>query len=131
MLAQKINTLCDSVSAPIEEVRGVIGKLSVNDYTVKVEGNYKGAFKALADDVNMVIERLDVIQDVVTRVSQGDTSKLEEFEKVGRHSENDNMMPAIIAMMKAIENLINEVEHLSVEAVNGNIINARADCKQI
>jgi methyl-accepting chemotaxis protein len=120
-LALGINSLCDSVSEPIGEVRGVIGKISENDYTAKVEGRYKGLFKSLSDDVNGVRDRLLGIQDTMIGVSKGDTGRLEELRKIGRRSENDNMIPATIAMMEAIEGIIGEVGKISAEAVKGNV----------
>jgi methyl-accepting chemotaxis protein len=126
-LAQKINTLCDSVSTPIEEVCGVIEKISVNDYTEKVDGQYKGVFKNLADEVNMVQYRLLNLQDVVIKVSKGDTSSLEQYEKIGKLSENDKLVPATIEMMRAIENLISEVQHMTEESANGNVVNTHGD----
>lgn len=129
-LAEKINALCESVSAPIEEARGVIKKLSVNDYTTKVEGQYKGSFKSLTDDVNMVRGRLLAIQNIMFEISNGDTQRLAELEKIGKRSENDNMLPSEIAMMRNIENVINEVNRLSHEAKKGNIINARGNIEK-
>lgn len=129
-LAEKINTLCDSVSAPIEEARNIIGKLSVNDYTKKVEGQYKGSFKSLADDVNMVRSRLLTIQDVMIDISNGNTVRLAELEKIGKRSENDNMLPSEIAMMRNINDVISEVNLLSDEAKKGSIINARGNSEK-
>ena len=129
-LAQKINDLCDSVAEPIGEVRGVIRNISVNDYTVQVRGDYKGTFKALADDVNTVMDRLFEIQDIVSRAAKGDTARLAEFRAVGMRSENDTILPSLITMMTAVEELINEVNALSTEAVNGNVINARGNAEK-
>lgn len=127
MLAQKINALCDSVSAPIDEARTVIGRLSVNDYTQEMTGRYNGAFKDLADDINTVRSRLLVIQGNITKISLGETDGLAELQKIGKRSENDRMLPMEIAMMQNIENIINEVNTLSREAVSGNILHARGD----
>ena len=126
-MAQRINNLMDTVSEPISEVRNVIGKMSVNDYSLKVKGLYKGAFKELGDDINKVRDRLLDIQDVVQRISHGDTGRREEFEQTGAQSPNDNMTPACIMMMKTIDSLIEEVNVLSKEAVNGNVINTRGN----
>lgn len=130
LLAQRVNSLCDSVSAPIEEARYIMGKMSVNDYTEKMEGHYDGVFKSLSDDINTVRERLLAIQDNLVKTSKGNTEGLAELESIGKRSENDHMIPAEIAMMRNIELLINEVNRLSEEAVNGNIINVRGDEKK-
>lgn len=129
LLLQNINMLMDSVSKPIEEVREVVGKISVNDYTVKIEGGYQGAFKNLGNDVNRVRNNLLLLQDNMSLISKGDISRLDETKKVGKLSENDNMTPAIIAMMQNIERLIAEVKRITAESVNGNVINARGNAE--
>jgi methyl-accepting chemotaxis protein len=125
LLAQGINNLLNMISKPIDEVRKVADKLSLNDYTEKVEGKYQGIFKDLADDVNNVRERLLSIQDIMVNLSKGDTSRLSELNKIQKLSENDHMLPAAISMMDSIEKLIDEIEYVTAEAVNGNVISTR------
>ncbi len=124
-----VNSTLDAVSQPINEVRSVISSISLNDYTVKIEGNYQGIFKDLGDDINMVRDRLLVIQGNVVQISKGDISKIAELRKSGKRSENDNMTPAMIAMMQNIESLIIEVKRITAESVNGNVINARGNAE--
>lgn len=130
LLSQGINTLLDSVSKPIEEVRKVFGKISVNDYTESVKGQYHGVFKNLADDVNIVKEKLLVIQNNIVQISKGDISKIAALREAGKLSENDKMTPATISMMQNIESLIIEVKRISTESVNGNVINVRGKAEQ-
>jgi len=126
-LTSEINNLMNSITKPLDEVRSVIGKISVNDFTKKIEGQYQGAFKNLADDVNVVRDRLVNLQNDMISISKGNTDQLEIIEKIGKYSENDNMLPAEIMMMRNIRNLIVEVNHLSEEAMSGNISNAHGD----
>lgn len=129
-LAGGLNDIMDSVSGPIEEARNVIRKISVNDYTTKMEGNYKGTFKNLHDDVNAVMDRLVNVQECMKRAARGDTDGIEELQKIGKRSENDELMPALIAMMQSIRNIIDEVRHLAEESINGNFIATRGDVQK-
>ncbi|NPV91012.1 MAG: methyl-accepting chemotaxis protein [Firmicutes bacterium] len=116
-----INNLIEAFVEPIEESEKALARMAVNDYTTGMEGSYKGMFKDFAHSINAVQERTLSIQDIFIRLSQGDTSRLEEFRKVGRRSENDRLIPAAIAVMESIENLINETGMLADSAVNGRL----------
>lgn len=126
-LAEDINGLMDSVATPINEVRNVVKRLAVNDYTRAAAGSYKGLFKELADDVNGVRGRLLDLQDVMVRVSKGDMSRMTEFEGLGVLSEADSLTPAVATMMTTIDNLALEVKRLVTESVSGNIFSTRGD----
>lgn len=126
-LAEGVNGLMDSVSKPINEVRSVVEKMAVNDYSVTVSGSYNGLFKQLAEDINGVSGRLIDLEDVMVRVSKGDMSRLTEYKSIGMLSENDSLTPAVITMMENIDNLAAEVKHLVDESVSGNVFNTRGD----
>lgn len=122
-----MNSTMEAIAQPILEVRSIAGNIAVNDYTANAQGNYRGIFKALVDDIDRVRVKLLTIQDNMTLISNGDTSSLEEIMKVGRLSLNDNMTPAMISMMQNIKNLIEEVNRISAESTNGNVIASRGD----
>lgn len=113
--------LSRSVSKPIDDVLGILNKITVNDYTEELNGNYTGTMKELARGINNVRARLLSIQDAMIRISKGDTSRLEEAKKVGKRSENDKMVPALLDAMQGIQNLIDEVKMLSESAAEGNL----------
>jgi methyl-accepting chemotaxis protein len=126
-LIEGINTLVDKISTPINEVMAVTRCLAANDYTRAIENQYEGAFNDLAADVNEVRDNLLTLQDAVVRVSSGDTEQLEEFEKIGKKSENDYMIPSIIKMMQTIRELIAEIGKITSESTKGHITNTRGD----
>ncbi|RKL62407.1 HAMP domain-containing protein [Thermoanaerobacteraceae bacterium SP2] len=120
-IVKGINNILDAVIAPLDEAQQVIGKIAVNDYTLEMTGQYKGKLHEFANSINAVHARLLSLQDVAIRVSKGDTSRLDEFLKIGKRSENDKLMPSFIAMMQAIQELINETSMLTNAAMNGNL----------
>jgi len=126
-IIEDINKLLDTIATPVDEARNILGRLANNDFTMKMEGEYKGELLDLSNAINAVRAQLLRIENVFLRVTNGDTSLLEEYIKIGRRCENDNMIPALIGMMKAIRDLINEVDRITTECVNGNINNVRGN----
>lgn len=126
-IIEGVNKTLDVMAAPVHEARNVLGMIANNDFSLKMEGKYKGQLLELSDSINAVRDRLLSIENVFVKVSNGDTSQLDEFLKIGKRCENDNMIPAAISMMQAIRGLINEVENITKECMNGNINNARGN----
>lgn len=129
-LAQKINALCGAVSEPIDDVRRVLGKITKNDLTDSVKGEYSGVFKYMADDVNGFCKELRNLQAVIVEISKGDTHTIDFMKNRGKLSENDEMSPSLITLMQRIEDLITEVQRLSEEAVKGNILGLRGESEK-
>jgi len=125
MIVENMNQSLDALAEPVCEARDVLTRLALNDYSAGMEGQYKGQLMTLANSINAVRDRLLSIEDVFVGVSNGDTSRLEELQKIGRRSDNDRMVPTAIGMMQAIRDLIHEVERIAKECVNGNLKNAR------
>jgi len=128
-MGEDINAAIEAILQPLNEAINVLGKMETNDLTLKMEGNYKGQLSQLSERINTLNARLLNIEDVFVRVSNGDTSQLEKFMKIGKRSENDKLLPAAINMMQAIRGLINEVENVTQECMNGNIKGARGNAE--
>ena len=121
-----LDGLIDSVANSLNELIGVLNRLAVNDYTQKMERDYTGVWDELKRATNNTLARLLNLQDLAIKVGAGDLSKLDEFRKIGRRSENDQLVPNFTRMMEAIESLIRDVEMLAQAAVEGKL-SARAD----
>jgi methyl-accepting chemotaxis protein len=126
-IREDMNASVSAVAEPIAEASGILGKIEAGDYTSAMKSGYSGGLLEFADTVNSLNERQLDIQDVFVKVSNGDTSRLEELEKVGRRCDKDEMMPAGIKMMKSIRYVMDEVERLAEESLKGNIMKARGD----
>ena len=124
-----LNGLIESVAGSLNEIIGVLNRMAVNDYTQKVEKEYTGAWNELKAAANNTMLRLLNLQDLAVKVGAGDLSKLEEFRKIGRRSENDRLVPGFTRMMEAIEALIKDVETLAQAAVDGKL-STRADASK-
>jgi methyl-accepting chemotaxis protein len=115
------NNTLDVICTPLNESQAILGKIAVNDYTLQMTEGYKGYFKEFANSINDVRERLLSVQDAFERLGKGDTSKLEQYEKVGKRSENDKLMPACISAMRAINGIISETVRIAEAAANGDL----------
>lgn len=128
-IVRGMNQTMDAVVEPLTEAGQVLAKMAVNDYTAEVIGSYQGMLGEFTQQINTVRTRLLSVQDAFVRLGKGDTSRLEEFLKAGKRSENDQMMPSAIAMMQAIRNLIREAGVLATAAAKGNL-DVRSDAAQ-
>jgi methyl-accepting chemotaxis protein len=115
------NQTLDAVTAPLAEAGTVLGRMAVNDYTVAMEGNYQGLLKDFANQINRVQQHLLSLQDLFSRVAQGDISRLEEYRSGGKQSANDRLVPAAITMMEALQALITETGNVAAAASRGKL----------
>ncbi|MDP4151887.1 MAG: methyl-accepting chemotaxis protein [Bacillota bacterium] len=122
-----VNEALKEMIKPLKEGGKVLEKIANNDLSLKMEGNYKGELSKFSSDINGVITRLLSVQDAFVRVANGDTSRLDEFLRLGKRSENDKLMPAAIEMMQAIQDIIVEVDNITTGIVAGNIKNSRGN----
>ncbi|MBN1762553.1 MAG: HAMP domain-containing protein, partial [Methanomicrobia archaeon] len=116
-----INDTLDVVVEPIKEVEAVMQRVAVNDFTTKVEGDYKGEFGKLAKSVNKTLVGNVHLQDAFNKLAEGDLRDLEMFKQYGKLSENDRLSPAFITMMETIKNLVTEVQQRSSDAMVGKL----------
>jgi methyl-accepting chemotaxis protein len=126
------NEIKNSLNSCIEGLGGlvecsaVLERMALNDHTKKVEGKYVGLFASVAEDTNLVRDRLLAATKIFTELSMGDTSDLARFEKIGRRSDEDVLMPAVIKCMQNINLLIDDSTMLAKAAVEGDL-SRRAD----
>lgn len=124
-IKNSINSCIDGLGG-LAEARDVLGIMKYNDFTRKVMGEHLGIYAEMAESVNIVCDRVNGITKAVENIAEGDLGQLEEFRSIGRRSENDTLMPAIITMMETINALIHETSMLSAAAVDGRL-NVRGD----
>ncbi|MFZ5976002.1 MAG: methyl-accepting chemotaxis protein [Bacillota bacterium] len=120
-IVQGMNDTLNAIIVPLTEADDVLHRMSLNDYSKKMSGEYKGSMKDMATCINDVHVRLLSILDVMEKLSRGDTSRLEEFKAVGKRSDADKLLPAIVSTMETIRNLIDETRTLADAAYNGDL----------
>jgi methyl-accepting chemotaxis protein len=128
-IKQSINRCIDGLGG-LAEANNVLQKMAVNDYSLKVEGQYLGIYAEVGRAVNDVSDRLVRVAGTASNIANGDMSDLELYKAIGdgkgRRSENDSLVPNFIRMMEAINALVTDVNTLSDAATHGNF-DIRAD----
>ena len=128
ILKNNINACIDGLGGLVE-ANIVLQKMAQNDYSQLIEGKYKGVFASVAEAVSDVNKRIGHLASTIKEVSQGDLTSLPEYRKIGRRSEGDELMPSVIAMMENIKALVDDVNVLTVAAVEGKL-STRADASK-
>jgi methyl-accepting chemotaxis protein len=128
ILKNNLNACIDGLGGLVE-ANEILEKMAVNDYSCSVDGKYEGVFASVALSVNSVKTRIGHMLSTIKYVSQGDLHDLAEYKQIGRRSEGDELMPALILMMENIKALVDDVNVLTVAAVEGKLA-TRADASK-
>ncbi len=127
-IKNNLNNCIDGLGG-LTEANAVLQRMSVNDYSTNVEGTYQGIYADVGKAVNTVEVRIRHVTDTVNHVANGDITELPDYQKIGRRSEKDQLVPAFIKMMEAIERLIQDATMLSKAADEGKL-KTRADASK-
>jgi methyl-accepting chemotaxis protein len=126
------NRIKDNLNACIDGLQGlveanaVLGRMAANDHTKGVEGNYQGLFAEVKVHINEVRDRLLHVTKQINDIAVGDTRELEELKRVGKRSNEDHLLPAIINCNETIQLLITDTAML-VKASEEGRLKTRAD----
>jgi methyl-accepting chemotaxis protein len=121
-----LDSMVEAAAEPVYELIRVQERIAVNDFGHRIEKNFQGAWEDMRNATNTTTEILSAIVTTVTKISNGDFSNLAGFKKVGRRSEQDELMPSFVKMMEVIQDLIADVEKSTASAASGRL-EARAD----
>ncbi len=124
-----LNNTLDAIVEPVREIEASLGRMAVNDYTTFITENYKGKFENLKKNINRTFKGLVHLQNAFKKVADGDLSDLETYRKAGKFSENDELTPAFVSMVGAINDIANEIEMLIEATVDGDL-EKRADASK-
>ncbi len=128
-IVEGLNNTLQAVVQPLRDAGQILERMAVNDHTQTMTvQNYSGEYRRLAETVNLVRDRLIVATDLAKDVAIGNTEKLAEIKKIGRRSEQDELLPAFITCMENVQRLIDDTNMLTRSFIEGNLT-ARADSK--
>ena len=127
-IKNNINSCIDGLGGLVE-ANTILQKMSVNDYTTKVEGKYEGVFAEVGIAVNEVIERVYHIQKMLVNMAIGDFSEIDNIKKAGKRSENDKLTPCFINLFETIISLVADMNTLTQAAIEGKL-DIRADASK-
>ncbi|MCB2298997.1 HAMP domain-containing methyl-accepting chemotaxis protein [Clostridium tagluense] len=130
LIVEGVNSTLDAITKPLNESRKILANMAVNDLTMTMTGSYKGMMKAFSEDINSVHARILEVVKVITEISVGDIGSLEALNKIGKRSENDQLVPSMIVMMTTIQKLVDEASMIADHAAKGNL-QARSDATKL
>jgi PAS domain S-box-containing protein len=129
ILRTSLNACIDGLSGLLE-ANQVLQRMAVNDYSVKVEGSYQGVFAEVKEATNGAQDRIKHATVVVEKIGAGDFhEELLSFQKTGKRSDNDVLVPAFIQTMSSIEALVADAQMLAKAAAEGTL-STRADASK-
>jgi len=127
-IINNLNACIDGLSGLVE-ANAVLQRMAVNDHSKTVEGHYAGIYAEVAAAVNATQERVTSIVENLKRVAVGDLGRLADFKQIGRRSEHDEVIPAIVLMMENLKTLVADADMLAKAAADGQV-GLRADASR-
>lgn len=122
---QQSLTRCANALSGLVDARQALSALARNNTQFGLDLQLPGVFGEIVQQVNAVRERTVELTSLAQRVSLGDASLLATLEATGggqgRLDDNDQLTPAFLAMIRAIERMVDETTHLMVAANSGDL----------
>ncbi|WP_051355638.1 methyl-accepting chemotaxis protein [Acetobacterium malicum] len=115
-----INACIDGLTA-LKEGNHVLGLMNQNDFSQSIQGDYLGIYAEIAESINGIRRLLLTITKIAGNISQGNLSDLPNLQQERKRSENDRLMPTLVAMMENIYLLVAETETMAQIAVEGDL----------
>ncbi len=97
--------------------------MNQNDLTQAIDGEFEGIFGEIARSINGVHAQLGRIVDITTNIRNGDLSDLDFLRSIGKRSENDRLVPALLGMTETIMMLVEETRTMAQIAIDGDLNN--------
>ena len=119
-IKNSINACIDGLGALVEG-NDILGKMSLNDYSEKVQGEYLGIYAEISKSINLVNYRVNRVIEILNHVSVGDLTDLENIKEGGKRSDNDQLVPCLILMIETIRLLYEETDLLWRAAMDGRL----------
>jgi len=121
-LKTNINACIDGLGA-LTEGSHILGLMSKNNFTEKMESQYLGIYAEIAESINALIHNFDTMIKVTTNIANGDfADSIKALKNIGgKLSDNDELIPAFIQAMENISMLVEETKTMATLAVDGDL----------
>jgi methyl-accepting chemotaxis protein len=104
----------------------ILSRMSLNDFTGKIDGKYLGIYDEISQSINTVSYTINQVISIINNVSVGNLINLDQLKETGQYSEKDTLTPSLAMMIENIKLLVEETKKLSNAAVKGEL-QTRAD----
>jgi len=125
-MIEAVNLILDRIATPLGASLSILERLHGNDTTKTVPtAGLQGDYLKIANGVNSAVGKVIDIQNALNKIAVGDLSDRETFIKIGKRSEADQLMPALIMTLNALAQMIKDTHEL-VKAGQDGQLNQRA-----
>ncbi|MBC3899031.1 HAMP domain-containing protein [Acetobacterium malicum] len=121
-IKNNLNACLDGLSA-LTVADHTLKLMNKNDLTQPIEGEFDGIFGEISKSINGVHAQLGRIVDISTNIRNGDLSDLDFLRSIGKRSENDHLVPALLGMTETILMLVEETRTMAQIAIDGDLNN--------
>ena len=118
-IKNSLNACVDGLDALVQG-NSILRQMSKNNYSDTMDGSYVGIYEKMRHSINNVIASVRDTIEVITDVSNGDLSKLEDLKAIGKRGDNDMLVPSLIRMLDNVKHLVDETKAVSIAAEEGN-----------
>ncbi len=125
-LVAGLNAMKDEVAKPVNEINNILSKIAVNDHVVEFSPGYEGLWLELQDYTKGVLSRIQNVVRILKNISVGNLADVVDLKRVGKRSDNDELIPSMILMIESIQALVDDAELLAKHAADGSL-DKRAD----
>ncbi len=113
---------CSELFGLLPETAEALKRLDLNDHTVNIKDGYPGVFGQVAQGVNAVRDRIKSVVRRLQNVAAGDFQhELAEVRSIGRRSEQDALLPALLDTMSTITSLTEQMRRMAEQHELGDI----------
>jgi methyl-accepting chemotaxis protein len=110
-----VNETLDAVINPLNVAADYVDKISKGNIPAKISDTYNGDFNTIKNNLNVLIEAMDRVTRTAQEIASGNL-KVE----VKQRSENDELMKAILAMVKRLTEVVQGVKDSSDGVATGS-----------
>ena len=110
-----VNNTLDAVIVPLNMAADYVERISKGDMPPVITASYHGDFNEIKNNLNILIEALQRITDGAREISQGNL-----MVNLKERSDNDELMKALIAMVKQLTSVVSEVKSAADNVAAGS-----------
>jgi methyl-accepting chemotaxis protein len=126
-IAEGLNGVLEATTEPLGKASTVLRKMSAGNFTEHIDGDFKGSFKELFDEVNFLCERLLTVETLINDAAKGDINAIQNIAKLEKGSDDNGFIPSLQIMVQTIHDILYELLYFSKEIDSGHILDARCN----
>ena len=121
---KEINSLIDAVVTPLKVAADYVDNIAKGNTPAKITDTYKGDFNILKNNLNFCIDAINQQTAAAQGIAKGDFTV-----KIDVRSENDELSKSLLSIIKALRELQNEMQRLTM-ASNEGLLSERGKTAQ-